>query len=212
VTELEWERSIDERFADGIDTAAELDAHFDAPHSPIPAGVSQYAAGCAHAAATCAARCRDAAGWYHAAYAAEYVLQAVSAQRGLREYGPRPPPPAEEPTTTFEQFVADWHDYGDHREYVSDPHPEQHRQVALLHDIVGNPFRRVEIDPAWRTTDVLGLARRVYHSRDFGAMPILADALQEAGCENEDILNHCRDEHATHVRGCRVVDLVLGKE
>jgi hypothetical protein len=51
----------------------------------------------------------------------------------------------------------------------------------------------------------------MYESRDFGAMPILADALQDAGCDNDDILNHCRDEKATHVRGCWVVDLVLDK-
>jgi hypothetical protein len=42
-------------------------------------------------------------------------------------------------------------------------------------------------------------------------MPILADALQDAGCDNEDILNHCRDPKQVHVRGCWVVDLVLGK-
>jgi hypothetical protein len=42
-------------------------------------------------------------------------------------------------------------------------------------------------------------------------MPILADALQDAGCDNTDILNHCRDANAPHVRGCWVVDLLLGK-
>jgi hypothetical protein len=52
----------------------------------------------------------------------------------------------------------------------------------------------------------------MYESRDFGAMPILADALQDAGCDSNDILNHCRDANATHVRGCWVVDFVLGKE
>jgi hypothetical protein len=41
---------------------------------------------------------------------------------------------------------------------------------------------------------------------------ILADALQDAGCDSDDILDHLRDPHATHVRGCWVVDLVLGKE
>ena len=51
----------------------------------------------------------------------------------------------------------------------------------------------------------------MYESRDFSAMPILADALQDAGCDNDDILNHCRDP-VRHVRGCWVVDLVLGKE
>jgi hypothetical protein len=52
----------------------------------------------------------------------------------------------------------------------------------------------------------------MYESRDFSAMPILADALQDAGCDNDDILSHCRDTSLTHVRGCWVVDLVLGKE
>ncbi|VTR93309.1 Uncharacterized protein (Fragment) OS=uncultured bacterium PE=4 SV=1 [Gemmata massiliana] len=52
----------------------------------------------------------------------------------------------------------------------------------------------------------------MYESRDFGAMPILGDALQDAGCDNTDVLDHCRDSRAPHVRGCWVVDLVLGKE
>ena len=82
----------------------------------------------------------------------------------------------------------------------------------ILRCLFGNPFRPVTFDPAWRTSDVMLLARQMYDSRDFGAMPILADALQDAGCENEDILSHCRDASLTHVRGCWVVDLVLGKE
>ena len=51
----------------------------------------------------------------------------------------------------------------------------------------------------------------MYDSREFGAMPILADALQDADCDSDDVLNHCRDASLTHVRGCWVVDLVLGK-
>jgi hypothetical protein len=51
----------------------------------------------------------------------------------------------------------------------------------------------------------------MYESRNFSAMPILADALQDAGCDNDDILSHCRID-GPHVRGCWVVDLVLGKE
>ena len=49
----------------------------------------------------------------------------------------------------------------------------------------------------------------MYGSHEFGAMPILADALQDAGCDNDDILAHCRDANQVHVRGCWVVDLVL---
>ncbi|MBM3978757.1 MAG: hypothetical protein FJ304_00455 [Planctomycetes bacterium] len=83
--------------------------------------------------------------------------------------------------------------------------------VPLLRDIFGNPFRPVTFTTDWRTNTVVTLARTMYDAREFSAMPILADALQDAGCDNDDILNHCRDTTATHVRGCWVVDLVLGK-
>jgi hypothetical protein len=82
-------------------------------------------------------------------------------------------------------------------------------QCSILHDIFGNPFRPVAFDPAWRTDTAVSLARGMYDSREFGAMPILADALQDAGCEDEQILLHCR-ESGPHVRGCWVCDLVLG--
>jgi hypothetical protein len=80
----------------------------------------------------------------------------------------------------------------------------------LLRDIFGNPFRPVSYSPQWRTDTAVAVARQVYESRDFGAMPILADALQDAGCDKEDILSHCRGG-GPHARGCWVVDLVLGK-
>ncbi|MCE9565159.1 MAG: hypothetical protein K8U57_24265 [Planctomycetes bacterium] len=83
--------------------------------------------------------------------------------------------------------------------------------VEFVHDIIGNPFRPVSFDPDWRSLTVLSLAQHIYDSRDFSPMPILADALQDAGCDHADILTHCRDANATHVRGCWVVDLVLGK-
>ena len=85
-------------------------------------------------------------------------------------------------------------------------------QAAIIRDIFGNPFRPVTFSPSWRTDTALALARQMYESHEFGAMSILADALQDAGCDNDDILSHCRDANATHVRGCWVVDLVLGKE
>jgi hypothetical protein len=81
----------------------------------------------------------------------------------------------------------------------------------LFREIFGNPFRPVVFAPEWHTDTVVALARTMYESRDFSAMPILADALQDAGCDNEDILNHCRSP-GPHARGCWVVDLVLGKE
>ncbi len=85
-------------------------------------------------------------------------------------------------------------------------------QANLIRDIFGNPFRAVIFLPEWRTDTALALARQMYESRDFSAMPILADALQDAGCDSEEMLGHCRATSETHVRGCWVVDLVLGKE
>ncbi len=88
---------------------------------------------------------------------------------------------------------------------------ESLRQCVIIRDIVGNPFRPPVFEPIWRSETVAQLADQIYLARDFSAMPILADALQDAGCDNDDILNHCRDEKQVHVRGCWVVDLVLGK-
>jgi hypothetical protein len=84
-------------------------------------------------------------------------------------------------------------------------------QAILARDIFGNPFRAVTYDPTWLTSDVIAMCRSMYDSRDFSAMPILADALQDAGCDSEDVLNHRRGP-GPHVRGCWVIDLVLDKE
>lgn len=85
-------------------------------------------------------------------------------------------------------------------------------QARLIRCIFGNPFRPVAFDPQWLTSTVTHLAHGIYDDRAFDRMPILADALQDAGCENDDILNHCRDPKGIHARGCWVVDLILGKE
>jgi hypothetical protein len=82
---------------------------------------------------------------------------------------------------------------------------------VLLRDIFGNPFRPVTLDPRWLTSSVLDLARVIYDERAFERMPVLADALMDAGCDNDHILVHCRGD-SPHVRGCWVVDLLLGKE
>jgi len=88
---------------------------------------------------------------------------------------------------------------------------QYHREADMVRDIFGNPFRPASLAPAWRTDTVVLLAEQMYESRDFSALPILADALQDAGCDNTDVLDHCRGA-GPHVRGCWVVDLVLGKE
>jgi hypothetical protein len=73
--------------------------------------------------------------------------------------------------------------------------------AELIRDIFGNPFRKVKFSKTWRTSTAVALARQMYDARDFSAMPILGDALQDADCDNEDILNHCRGS-GPHVRGC----------
>ncbi len=87
--------------------------------------------------------------------------------------------------------------------------PDDRDEVNAL--LKGNPFRPVTVEPIWLTSTVVALAQGIYADRAFDRMPILADALQDAGCYNDDILIHCRDESLTHVRGCWVVDLLLGK-
>ncbi|QJW94286.1 hypothetical protein [Frigoriglobus tundricola] len=101
-------------------------------------------------------------------------------------------------------------DAGDFRRAVQLLDPQL--AVELLRDIFGNPFRPVTFSPLWRTDNAVSLAHTIDESREFGAMPILADALQDAGCDSADILDHCRNASLTHVRGCWVVDLVLGKQ
>ena len=88
---------------------------------------------------------------------------------------------------------------------------EKRVQCDLLRDIFGNPFCLVIADPSWVTIPVQNIAAAIYHEQAFDRLPLLADALEEAGCDNADILAHCRGP-GPHVRGCWVVDLLLGKE
>jgi hypothetical protein len=83
-------------------------------------------------------------------------------------------------------------------------------QSELLRDIFGNPFRAESVDPAWLNRTVVNLAQGIYEEHGFDRLPILADALEEAGCVSQEVLQHCRNQ-GEHVRGCWVVDLILGK-
>lgn len=85
-------------------------------------------------------------------------------------------------------------------------------QANLVREIIGpQPFRQITVDPRWQTPAVVQLAQTIYDNRAFERIPELADALYEAGCDNDGILAHCRGP-GPHVRGCWVLDLVLGKE
>jgi hypothetical protein len=84
------------------------------------------------------------------------------------------------------------------------------RQADLLREVFGNPLRTVRIDPAWLKWNrgtVPQIAERIYQKRSFADMPVLADALEEAGCTDAEILAHCREERE-HVPGCWVLDLL----
>jgi hypothetical protein len=117
----------------------------------------------------------------------------------------------------------------------------EYRQMGchLLRDIVGNPWQPVTLAPRqwlncpWLTQNVLSVAQGIYEDLAFDHMPILHDALVDAGCDNEDVLRHCKGEErqavnkvvenlppdyvnwiplrGPHVRGCWVLDLILGK-
>jgi hypothetical protein len=99
-------------------------------------------------------------------------------------------------------------------DHVFAPLTRDYRRALPRHrvfqELLG-PAPRPILSPDWCTDTAIALARTMYESRDFSAMPILADALQDAGCDQPAILSHCRDAALTHVRGCWVVDLVLGK-
>jgi hypothetical protein len=97
---------------------------------------------------------------------------------------------------------------------------ERHRQSDRLRDIFGPlPFRAVAFDPTWRTPTVRALCEHAYDERqlpsrtlDARLLAVLADAVEEAGCNNEEVLSHLRQQGAGHVRGCWAVDAVLAKE
>jgi hypothetical protein len=93
--------------------------------------------------------------------------------------------------------------------------PEHAAQSDLIRCMFGPlPFRSIEIDPAWLTRNsgaVVKVAQKIYDEEAFDKMPILAEALEEASCTNLEMLAHCR-QSSEHVRGCWVLDLLLGKE
>jgi hypothetical protein len=82
-----------------------------------------------------------------------------------------------------------------------------------LREVFGNPFAPVVLDLAWlawQNGTIPRLARGTYDERAFDRLPILADALEEAGCDDADILGHLRGP-GPHARGCWPLDLLLGK-
>jgi hypothetical protein len=92
---------------------------------------------------------------------------------------------------------------------------EYREQATMVRDLFGPiPFRSVALDSSlltWHGGTVVKLAEAICQERRWEDVPILADALEEAGCVNQDILRHCRNKGGVHVRGCWVLDLLLNK-
>jgi hypothetical protein len=82
-------------------------------------------------------------------------------------------------------------------------------RVDIIRDIFGNPFRSYQLEQGWLAEGVMAVAEYIYQHSVFEHLPILADALEQAGCRTTDIIGHCR-QAPFHVKGCWVVELLLG--
>lgn len=92
-----------------------------------------------------------------------------------------------------------------------DPEVEDRIQAALCRDVFGNPFRSPPtLDATCFSSGLVALAERIYAEQEFGLMPTLADALEEADCKTAEVLAHCR-EPGEHARGCWALDAILAK-
>jgi hypothetical protein len=88
-------------------------------------------------------------------------------------------------------------------------------QQGILRDLVGNPFRPAPaLESGWLRDEqgaVSKLAISIYDAHSFDRLPLLADALEDAGCGDVELLSHLRAE-GPHVRGCQALDRVLGRD
>jgi hypothetical protein len=181
-----------------------------AGHVPREVTVSErFADGEAECAALRAVRSQlGARGGYSAAWAENNTLHAVledsaaTAARHAAGHGPG-----------FFYFLAlERDDDGPRaRERATAARQSEEQALAVvLRDIVPNPFRPVAVEPSWRTPTVLALAKAIYDGRAFERMGELGHALEEVGCADPAVLDHCRSRD--HVRGCWVIDGLLGRD
>ena len=136
-------------------------------------------------------------------------------ERELQVQGYSAPSPERLPKWTAKQ----WHDYAvlvylPFEENIPNFHgpPKPLHRADLVREIFEHPFSQNSFDTSWRSTAVFELAEGMYRARDFSPMPMLADALEDAGCDCAPILSHCRKASGTHVRGCWVVDRIVALE
>jgi len=107
-----------------------------------------------------------------------------------------------------------WDQSGVSASYIPSLEPAS-KQCSHLRDLFGPlPFRPISLQRAilhWKDATIPKIVKAIYDDRTFDRLPALADALDQAGCTNTDILAHCR-QAGEHVRGCWVLDLILGKQ
>jgi hypothetical protein len=173
-----------ERHADGLAPAAELEQAAAAARDAERAALGKGATGYNAAFAVCRALAGDAKG--AAGYA---VYAAANDAAGGHKYGT----PAWAAT------------------YGAAYKAEQQAQRGLLDELAGDPSRPAGAEPAWLTPAAVKVAGAVYAEQSFDRLPALADALEEAGCTDGELLAHLHSP-GPHVRGCWAVDLLLGKE
>jgi hypothetical protein len=197
-----------ERFADGLADEDELVDAWDGaieandPNAPDVANAAVTAAGLSepvpHRLAGEAA--------FEAADAVAYPAFRAAADAALGAYEPGPDGYHTDDECEAARKVA-------HAAHAAVFAVEEAEQAKLLRCVFGNPFRPLAVRPdwlAWNDGAVPKLAAAIYEERAFDRLPVLADALEEAGCTDGDLLGHCR-RPGEHARGCWAVDLLLGK-
>ncbi|MDB5386546.1 MAG: hypothetical protein JWM11_2192 [Planctomycetaceae bacterium] len=89
--------------------------------------------------------------------------------------------------------------------------PEKAAQASVVQDVIGSPVQEAVMAQVWKSMEVTDLANTIYNDRCFNRLPLLAAALECAGCDSIALLAHCRS-NCQHTRGCWALDLVLGKK
>jgi hypothetical protein len=134
---------------------------------------------------------------HHMGYQAEHAYQVcrlIQLRYSSRRAGPAP-----------EESSSPRHPW--HATFISACQDVNLLASDLLRCVVGNPYRIMYLDPAWQTSSVEGLLLGILEDRAYDRLPILADALEEAGCEDQVLLNHCRFQ-ARHSVGCWAAHLL----
>jgi hypothetical protein len=189
-----------ERHADGLAADAELKAAYRPAAWLEDTVVPPWAVQVAAEAAAANATYPDAADG-----AVRATLWALDAAAGAAADAVADPPGSEDAAREGDRWF---------RIFQAVRVAEKEAQCRLLRCLVGNPFHPVSASAAWRAWrggTVVRLAGQMYEARRFADLPVLADALEEAGCADAELLAHCRSGEE-HARGCWALDLVLGKQ